>query len=323
MAWMVNARTLDKWFSRDMLVKQQTKVRGTYLDVLLKRLLDEHLVERQKVMGLRGRRVWAYRATELGYNWYSNPSLRSEHPRSTQNVETGNVPLGTLIERDGWVERWNDQVLHIPEWAARPLRAMMRKSRNYLHDSAKQTVYDVPAFSALCSYGKRTGYTLRLKFRLEPWRDHLADWLGHCGFGPEQTAVFIREIERQLPGSFKQEEHRLTGKFGTAVRNVEGRIRITFTDLDTGKLMLRTDIEHSRRDDMQNAGDSQIVDTVVGTLTAYESAEIIRVMNERGAQKRTDEAIILLAQGKKKKVLELMGATAEDEAGEDERTDLI
>ena len=313
MSLMINARSKGKPISRFMILKAQKKVRGNYLDVLLNRLLKEELIERRKIMGHRGRRVWGYIATEKGYNWWMDPSLRSSHAGYTQKHKVGLVPLEATIEREGWVERWNMQVIHIPNWAATKMQKRMSKPKP--KDPAKQRVYDCPAFVAVTTYSKRKGHTLRLKFRLEPWRDHFAEWLGFCGLTLEEVKVFVDEIENQLPGSFKQQEHRVIGSFGSAVRNVEGRFTITTKDLDTGRTMIRTEMEYSRRGELQFSGDGQIVDAVAGALAAYQTQEVIAIAREKGEAQMVRQALILIAQGKNVEAMKLLGVdpgTVED-----------
>lgn len=319
MGVMLNARTNNYWATRHVLGLNCQKVKKSYLDVLLGRLLKEQLVERQKVK-LNRREIWGYRATEQGAKWYLDPSIRGSPPRCPKEFTASLLPLEETIEREGWVERWSDQVIHISDYTGKTIRRHMKgrgKGGTYRKgDRAKQKSYECPAFHALTSYGKRTGYTLRLKFRLEPWRDHLALWLGQCGVPLEAVMSIVTNIEKQLPGSFKQQEHRVVAAFGTAARAVEGRFVIRSEDIDTGR-KAQTEVEYSRRGEVQVSGDGQIVDALVTGLAAYQHNEVIRISQESGERDRMEKIMALLAQGKNAEVLKMLGVEPEEQEQEE------
>jgi hypothetical protein len=309
MGVMVNARKNDYWATRHVLGLQCKKVSKSYLDVLLKRMMEDGLVYREKTE-LGRKKVWGYKATELGQQWWSDPSVRGRQPRSTQELEVALLPLEETIERDGWVERWNDQVLHINAFVGKMIRKHMTGQRK--GDRAKQRKYDCAAFHALTSYSKTKGYTLRLRFRLEPWRDHLANWFGLCGIPLDAVEAIIGEIEKQLPGSFKQQEHRVIGAFGTAVRKVEGRFKIKSTDLESGRKGI-TEMEYSRRGEFQFSGDGQMVDHLATALAAYQHNQVINLARESGERERIERLILLLAQGKTDEVQRMLGVEPEED----------
>lgn len=279
--------------------------------MLLARLLKNGLVTRKRIPSPLGRSIWGYQASKKGHNWWVNPSLRGSPPRPPQDMTFRFVPLEETIEREGWVERWNNLTIHIPKWFASRLRRHMSHAKK--SDRAKQRVHECPAFHVVTTYSKRKGYTMRfIRFSLEPWRDHIAEWLGWCGFTLEEIKVQIHEIEKQLPGSFKQQEHRVIGAFGRAARELECRFKIETTDLDTGKKMIRTDMEYSRRGELQIAGDGEIVDGVAGALAAYQHEDVIRISQERGIEKRLTKILALLAQGKNKQAMKELGMDPEE-----------
>lgn len=314
MGIMLNAKANNYWATRHMFTLECKNVSKPYLDVLLKRLTNEGLVRRKKVK-IGRKEVWGYQATELGKTWYLNPSEHSRLPRPVKEINYRTVALEETIEREGWVERWNDQVIMISDYTGNMIRKHMRgRGKNGAPkkgDRAKQKFYDCAAFYALTSYGKRTGFTLRLQFRLEPWRDHLAKWLGVCGIPLEAVESIIAHIERQLPGSFKQQEHRVIGAFGTAVKNVEGRIKIKSLDLDSGKKGI-TEMEWSRKGDIQLSGDAEIVDGLAGGLAGWQHGEVIRIARESGERERIERLILLLAQGKNDEVQKMLGVEPKD-----------
>lgn len=313
MSSMLNAKANDYLATRHVILLKCKKIVKAYLDVLLGRLLKEGLVERQKVK-VNKKNLWGYRATEQGLEWYLNPS-NSDRPTSTHEFTSTLLPMEETIEREGWVERWKDQVINISDYTGSMIRKHMKgrgkdgKARR--GDRAGHKMYDCAAFHAVTTYSQRTGYTLRLRFRLEPWRDHLAKWLGLCGVPLAAVQSIMNNIERQLPGSFKQQEHRVIGAFGTAVRKLEGRIKIKSTDIETGRQGL-TEVEYSRRGDLQVSGDGEIVDGLVGGLAGWQQSEVIRIARESGERERLEGIFILLAQGKNAEVLKMFGVAPEE-----------
>jgi hypothetical protein len=323
MGIMLNARTNSYWATRHVLILNCKKVKKTYVDVLLGRLHKEGLTERQKVK-IGRKEIWGYRATETGAEWYLDPSVRGSPPRCPKEFTATLLPLEETIEREGWVERWNEQVIHISDYTGKMLRKHMKgrgkggKPRR--GDRANQKSFDCPAFHALTTYGKRTGYTLKLRFRLEPWRDHLALWLGRCGIPLEAVRSIVTGIEKQLPGSFKQQEHRVVGAFGTAVRNVEGRFVIRSEDLQTRR-KVETTMEYSRRGEIQVGGDGQMTDAMATALAAHSHNEVIRIAQESGERERMEKIFVLLAQGKNDEVLKMMGIEPEEQ--EEKKLDMF
>ena len=125
MGIMVNARANDYHATRHVLILKCKNVAKSYLDVILKRLLDEGLVQREKV-SLGRKEVWGYKATNLGSEWWMNPTKKGSPRRSIKEIEYRTIPLEGTIESEGWVERWNEQVIMISDYTGLIIRKHMK-----------------------------------------------------------------------------------------------------------------------------------------------------------------------------------------------------
>lgn len=290
---MVNARSNSYWATRSILSEECKKVKKSYLDVLLKRLLKEGLIERQKIFldPRKKRSAWGYRATEEGLEWWMDPSKRGCPPRYTQhNISV--YPLGEIIEKDGWVERWNLEPIRLDASIGRQIEDYGGFSAPSKKDPAQQRIYDSLPFKAILSKGKRSGYKIRFKFRLEPWRDHLAEWLITCGFPDDAISSILSEIEEQLPGSYKQQEHPIRGAFRGALKRLDGRIKIESRLIGFGPdVKVVTQIEHSRDIDLQCSGDAQLVDSICGGLISYQNERVIESAREKVKMKQLEDRL--------------------------------
>lgn len=267
LARMTSARATGKWLRRRDLV--QMGISKRYVDVLLWRLLNAGLIEREGI-----KKHYRYRASEAGQTYLElgplprAPLRKGERPRG-QLVQLR--PITLLLDPDAlWME--HDRVsVQLDNHSAEQLRShCLPPSRR---DRAQQRSFSTSAFTITIS--KRGACVLIIK---EPgWPNVLAKWVLACGLSQAGTNSVLSLIKAQLPERFSRMEMPVLD------RSVKERDVQFVISTRVGDDKVVSNINYSSNIDWEVYGSAFLVDQWLAVLagTQHNQVVVMRGMEQK------------------------------------------